>query len=318
MKKPINILFLGGAKRVSLAEQFLEYGRRRNYAISIFSYELDRRVPISVVGKVIVGLKWKDSKLYDHLHEVILENEINIVLPFVDPAIEVACKLRSRYPQVFIPCSDLDLCRTMFDKIKSSEWFSNQQIDQPKSFRDKDKLEFPVIMKPRMGSASQGIQVLRSQAEFNKLHPGSDYLVQAYVEDNTEYSVDCYVAADGKILSIVPRIRIETAGGEVVKSQTIRNRDLVNLSEKILRSGSFRGPITIQFIKDNKTGKVFVMEINPRLGGGVVLSIGAGSGTISFIINEFLGKKSKKVLNWKEGTVITRYFKEVFFYADNH
>jgi carbamoyl-phosphate synthase large subunit len=318
MKRPINILFLGGAKRVSLAEHFLEYGRKRNYAISIFSYELDPKVPISVIGKVIVGLKWNDSKLYDHLHEVILENDINIVLPFVDPAIEVASVLRSRYPKVFIPCSDLNLCRIMFDKVKSSEWFSNQHVDQPKFFRGKDKLEFPVIIKPRMGSASQGIQVLDDQAEFAKIHPGSDFLVQAYIKESTEFSVDCYVASDGRILSIVPRIRIETVGGEVVRSQTIRDRDLINLSEKILCSGPFRGPITIQFIKDDKTDQVYIMEINPRLGGGVVLSIGAGSGTISFIINEFLGRKTKKVLNWKEGTIITRYFKEVFFYADNH
>jgi carbamoyl-phosphate synthase large subunit len=318
MDRKLNILFLGGAKRVSLAEHLVEYGKRNGIEISIFSYELDTEVPISAVGKVILGLKWRDPKLLEHLNAVISINDIRLILPFVDPAVEVASEMKKLFPHVFIPCSDLDICRIMFDKKQSCEWFYAHQIEMPKTFSEVDFCEFPVIIKPRTGSASKGIQVFHNLEELEKVHNFSDYLVQEYIEDNTEYTVDCYVSLQNEILSVVPRIRLEVAGGEVVRSKTIRDNTLILLSEKILKTGCFRGPITIQFIKDNKTGKLFVMEINPRLGGGVVASIGAGSGMISFLIDEFLGKKPKPVTNWKEGTLMTRYFKEVIFYANNN
>ena len=42
----------------------------------------------------------------------------------------------------------------------------------------------------------------------------------------------------------------------------------------MLASGLFRGPVTVQLIRDRKSGHNMVMEVNPRLGGGVVTSIG--------------------------------------------
>ena len=60
------------------------------------------------------------------------------------------------------------------------------------------------------------------------------------------------------------------------------------------------------------------LEINPRLGGGVVASIGAGSGIIDLIMRECMGETPEPILDWKDNVLTTRYLKEVVFYADNH
>ncbi len=103
-----------------------------------------------------------------------------------------------------------------------------------------------------------------------------------------------------------------------MNSKTLRNEQLELLSRKILKAGNFRGPNTIQFIRDNKTGEVFVMEINPRLGGGVIASIEAGADIPTFILNEYLGNEIAPCTDWKPNTLMTRYTKEVIFYADNY
>ena len=113
--------------------------------------------------------------------------------------------------------------------------------------------------------------------------------------------------------SIVPRIRLETSGGEAVRSKTVKDMSIIEESKKILTSGHFRGPITIQYIKDNTNGNVYVMEINPRLGGAVVTSIGAGSGIIKMILNEYLGYSINPITDWRDNTVMVRYFNEVIF-----
>lgn len=313
----INILFLGGAKRVSVANHFINTAAEMGHQVNIFSYELDKEVAIACVGTVIIGKKWKDEDIILDLKTKIEKYNISIVLAFVDPAICVISELKKICSNVFIPVSEPELCNIMFDKFLSAKWFEKHGISQPHFYVDYSVVNYPVILKPRQGSASKGIIVCKSMEELPTDNLNT-YLIQDFIEDHTEFSVDCYVNQKGVVTSVVPRIRIETAGGEAVRSKTVKDKSLIELSERILTSGNFRGPITIQYIKDNTTGKIYVMEINPRLGGAVVASIGSGSGIIKMILDEFLGNEVEPVTDWVDNTIMVRYFKEVIFYADSN
>lgn len=315
----INILFLGGAKRVSLAEHFIAAGERLNCKIGIFSYELDEKCPIASVGTVIKGKKWRDADLMKDLAHVIQENSINIVLPSVDPAIGVASRLRSFVDKkVFIPISDVSICDTMFDKKLSEKWFIDNQIPIPESYSCDDELIYPVFIKPRNGSASKGLEIIRNKEEWVKVSNHDNYVIQRYIQNKKEFTVDCYVAQSGEIISVVPRERLAVAGGEVMSSKTLHDEPIEQAARYVLSKGTFRGPVNIQFIKDMDNGKAYVMEINPRFGGGVITSIEAGADTPSYVLKEFLGQELTVCQDWKPETLMTRYFKEVIFYADNN
>lgn len=318
MNKDVNILFLGGAKRVSVANHFIESGKEMDLNVRIFSYELTNSVPIASVGTIIIGRRWNDDNLFKHLAEVIEDNHIHIVLPFVDPAVEVAAKLKDILTTVFVPCSTLELCQTMFDKLRSERWFNQHQIPFPPSFTAEEALSFPVIIKPRTGSASKGIEVITDQSQWDDIENKNDYIIQKYISNKEEYTVDCYVAGNGEIISIVPRIRLETAGGEVMNSITKRDDELITFSRKILHSGGFFGPITIQYIRDKDANQTYVMEINPRLGGGVIASIEAGANIPKYILSEYKGDGLLPYDDWEENTLMTRYYKEVIFHANHH
>lgn len=319
MNSELNILFLGGAKRVSLAECFINTGRRKGLDIHIFSYELTQYVPICTVGTIINGFKWDDLRIFDHLLEIIIKYKINIIFPLVDPAITIASRLKYLSPKIFIPCSDFDICNIMFDKKKAALWFSESDFPVPKDYScEKEIDKYPVILKPQTGSASKGIKVIYNPIEFKEFeiqHDIEHYFIQQYFSPSTEYTVDCYVNKENEIISVVPRIRLEVAGGEVTKTITEKNLFLIELSKKILNKGQFQGPITIQFIKDIISGEMFVLEINPRFGGGVIASILAGADIISSIIEEHSGIHTKIISTekWNDKTLMTRYFKEVIF-----
>ena len=311
-------MFLGGAKRVSLAEHLINAGKKLGLDISIYSYELDEKVPLASVGTILKGKKWSDADLFSDLHNQISKNDISIVLPFVDPAIEVAELLKEGNPDLFVPTCGRDICSIMFDKVLSEKWFIEKGLPIPPSYSKDDVLKFPVIVKPRRGSASKGILVLDDAEQWNKLENKDDYVIQRYIAEREEYTVDCYVATSGEIISIVPRLRIQTAGGEVMNSETRRDNNLISISEKVLKSGNFKGPVTIQYLRDKKTGATYIMEINPRLGGGVITSIEAGADITEFILRDYLGEELEPCEDWKDRTLMTRYFKEVVFYADNN
>ena len=229
----INILFLGGAKRVSVANHFKNTAKEMGHNVNVFSYELDNKVPIACVGEVIIGKKWKDKDLLNDLKENIEKHSINIVLAFVDPAIYVISELKKLCPNVFIPVSEPELCNTMFDKVLSAEWFQEHNISQPAFYTDPSTFQYPLILKPRTGSASKGIVVCKSKEELPAVDL-SQYLVSEFVAEHTEFSVDCYVSQTGEVTSVVPRIRLETAGGEAIRSKTVKDEAIIKESKKKL------------------------------------------------------------------------------------
>ncbi len=319
--KALNVLFLGGAKRVSFAEYLKCAAEAQGYEFHLYSYELEKEVPLAVMGEIIIGLRWKDDQLIPHLTEIIRERQINMVLPFVDPAIAVARELKELLPDVFIPVSDLEVCRIMFDKNLAADWFDTMNLPIPRTCNPDEELFFPLIAKPKTGSASKGIIVISDKDAFDSFQAKYDlreYLLQQYIEKGEEFTVDCYVSQDQGIISIVPRIRLEQSGGEAVRSKTIHDDVIESLSRQLLQTGVLEGPITIQFIRDRKSGDTYFMEINPRYGGAVITSFAAGANTTQTLIEEFSGKKATPINDWKAGVLMTRYFKEVIFYANNH
>lgn len=317
MNKQINILFLGGAKRVSLAEHFIKWGESHNLKINIFSYELSEQAPIMEVAQIIVGLKWKDENIFNHLKKVIAEHQINIVLPFVDPATLICSKFKENDIPVFCPVSDSITCDIFFSKIKTQEWCDSNNILVPAGSTS----EFPIIAKPDNGSASQGIQIITNKIEFDNLVKNENsqkYLFQKFIDAN-EYTVDIYRSVTfNNVNYLVPRIRLEVQGGEAIKAKTIKHQEIAKFAKDILEKSNLIGAITLQFLEDKKTGTIYFMEANPRFGGGVVTSIGAGIDIADFVLNDYYRIYCDENENWENNLIMMRRFKEIYIHATNH
>jgi len=305
--KKINILFLGGSKRVSLAEKLIEAGELLNYEVNIFSYELNKEVPIYFVStEVIIGKMWNDPSLFKHLEEIIEQKDIHIIIPFLDQATVVASTLKEKRTDIFVASSNLFWSKLFFDKIKVNEWCISNDVSVPPNNAE----EYPLIAKPRSGSASKGLVIIENRDQLLNIST-EENLVQKFITGK-EYTVDCFISQKGEILSITPRERIDVQGGESIKSLTIKSTSLINFTKEILIKTQLVGPITVQLIVDQKTGEIFFMELNPRFGGGVVTSIGAGANIPKYLLNDYLGKQQEYDDSWKDKTLMIRRFNEYF------
>ena len=288
----LTILFLGGARRVSLAELLKRSGKRIGYDIKIVSYELTEDVPISLEAKVVKGLRWDDPDVVDDIGRVIKEYEVDVILPFVNGAIEVASMCRDRYRDVFVPVTDFDIVSRLFDKSEAAKTFKEAGLPIPRTYSVLNA-EVPAIAKPRKGGSSRGIHIFRNMEELMHLNDLQNYLLQEYIENCKEYTVDCYISHAGEILVTVPRERLEIMGGESTRTRTCRNEILENLCREVIEKFSLRGPVNLQFLHDLDADRYLLMEVNPRLGGGVICSIYAGAPITDYIIREALGVELK-------------------------
>lgn len=307
------VLMLGGARRVSVAELLKKSGERIGCKVDIVSYELTREVPIAIVGKVEVGLKWSDPDVVADIVRVCRENDVDIMLPMVDGAIEIAAKCRELLPEVFIPVSDYETSSRMFDKVEAAKAFAAAGLPIPQTYTIINA-EVPVIAKPRKGSSSRGIRVFHNMDELMHLANLENYFLQEYIPRFDEYTVDCYVSAEGEILVTVPRKRIEVRGGEASRSETMRNPQLEKMSRDVIHSFGLRGPQTIQFLHDLDNDRYLLLEVNPRMASGVVCSIFAGAPIADYILRESLHVPVKECTDWAPNTLMTRYLKEVIFF----
>ena len=309
----LTVLLLGGARRVSLAELLKRSGQRIGYQINIVSYDLSEEVPVSLEAKVIEGLRFNDPEVVADLERVVREYSIDIILPIVNNSIEVASILKSRLPKVFVPVTDFQEAKPLFDKAEAAKVFKEAKLPIPRTYSVLSA-QLPAIAKPRKGGSSRGIQIFRNIDDLMHLQDIHNYLIQEYIEHCKEYTVDAYVSREGEILVTVPRERLEVMGGESTRTRTCHNEVLETLSREVITKFSLRGPVNLQFLHDLDNDRYLVMEVNPRIGGGVICSIYAGAPITDYIIDEALGVKLSPCDDWASGTLLARYFKEAVFY----
>ncbi len=316
--KNLNILMLGAAKRVSVGRFLISEGEKLGCKVNLFAYELAKDVAISAVAKIIVGKRWTDPDVINDLLDVCAKKRIGIILPFVDQAIEICAKVSNANPKIFYPAPPAEVASALFDKVIANNLFINHRLPVPDHFNitaltsaeSLEALPYPLILKPKYGSASKGIIVARSSGDLSGIENFDDYLIQEYIADRIEITVDCYISQQHQILALSPRARLEVAGGEVVRTVTIRDNEVNRVCDKIIRFFSLTGAVTIQFIRDRSDNRLMIMEINPRLGGGVVCSIHAGANIPSLIISEAL-QLPLSAMPAKPGVEIARYPQEV-------
>ncbi|MDE6853855.1 MAG: ATP-grasp domain-containing protein [Muribaculaceae bacterium] len=316
----VNILFLGGAKRVVMARMLQDACAALGLGCTITGYELSPHCPLGGFHPVETGLRWSDPEIFAHLDSVCRRHDIDIVLPFVDRAVEVAAAFVSEHSStgVCAPVSDYDVCRRMFDKCAAAELFGAAGVAIPRTWKPGDSCE-GLIAKPRLGSASKGLVMIDSLADLLALGPDPTdaYLIQQRIDDRDEISVDCYVRmSDREPLAISPRYRLEVNGGEVVRTTTCDDIECRNLTLQAIEVAGLRGAVTVQLIRDRRSGRLMVMEVNPRLGGGCPASVHAGADIPRLIIADFLGEATRS-MNATPGVTTVRYLEDVVFYPEN-
>jgi carbamoyl-phosphate synthase large subunit len=208
----------------------------------------------------------------------------------------------------------VDICQ---DKRKTYRFLTENGFDTPwtvsaRTALAKKILSWPVFLKRWDGSASRGNAVAANRCElafFAERIPKA--ICQEYI-DGVEYTCDVYVDFDMKVRCVVPRKRIQVRAGEVSKGRTVKNKTIMKqAAELIEKLGAGPGLITLQLFLTKSD--VRFIEINPRFGGGVPLSIKAGANFPKWILQEALGKNPKASFDgFKDKLIMLRYDGEVW------
>jgi len=190
----------------------------------------------------------------------------------------------------------------------------------------------PVCFKPSEYSASggsKGFRILRKENSIKDIilnqKPGSleidfdttlkifskknlEMLVMEYLPGN-EYSIHV-LAKNGKLLYVSSFLKKRAIHGHSLESIIEEKKIFNDIAEKIVQVMNYSFNMNIQF-KLSKNGKPKVIEINPRIGGGISLPVVAGINFPYLAVKMALNEKlpSQKTIRH---TKLLRYWKELY------
>ena len=100
--------------------------------------------------------------------------------------------------------------------------------------------------------------------------------------------------------------------GEVLKTKIVQDDVIISEMEKLISNFNPCGPITVQLIRDDKTGEDYYIEINPRFGGGAPLSMKAGADSAEMLIRILNNENVKYVKKVAvDGLIYSRFDQSV-------
>ena len=232
-----------------------------------------------------------------------IEGEFDFFFPFVDEEIRTIAEApeRSVFAKVVMsPRESLLLCT---DKVAFQRFAEDRLLPIAPTATC-----VPAIAKPAHGRGGRGVRVITDNTELPPLLGRTDTVVQQKIE-GVEYTVDVLVGKDGRWLYGVARQRVEARGVSTL-GRIDMNEDVLAAARAFVEAIPFCGPINLQCFRETATGRVFVIEINPRLSGSVIFTVLAGFDLLGASVAVAMGEQPDLPESVNNGLTIARYWSE--------
>jgi carbamoyl-phosphate synthase large subunit len=280
----------------------------------------------------------RDSKEYDtFIKKLLKEYHFDLIYPLSTHDVIYFSKLKSdlKAKGTVVVSSDLEIVETCKDKLKTYKKLDQMglstrysPIKSKEELRDLVSETETLVIKDRFRSGAHGL-IITSQNILNLEEKDRKWFIEkskifdalsgeelinklamSYLPGE-ETSIDI-LADSGKVLCELCRFKIIGSGGASVVSRSIIRSDLQKIGQMVARELNLSFINNIQLRKDSE-GEYKILEINPRIPGGIALSIEAGC---DLITNSIYLAQNLPLMGCKDtisGMVMSKYWTQIVF-----
>lgn len=315
----LNLLFTSVGRRVELMRVFRQAYEKLGLGGRIVATDIDPLAPaLKLVDRWYIVPRTRQADFIPAIADICRGEAIDVVFPLIDPDIPVLAGKRRTIEATGAGLGVVseESALVTSDKWLTTRFFQDLQLPVADSWLASDlngqRLEYPLVIKPRKGSAAQNVFKVSTPEElrfFSKYVP--DAIVQEFLP-GPEITNDVICDLQGEVLAVVSRQRIEVRWGEVAKGVTIYNPTITEACVRIAKALPAVGPITVQCMM--KDGVAHFTEINARFGGGAPLGIAAGADWPTWLLARLadIPIEVPPLGSYQKGLYLTR-FDESFF-----
>lgn len=324
MTRPVTILFSCIGRRVSLMRSFRDAARRLRIPLRVLGTDASPTSPaLQLCNQAFIVPPVSENGYLQKTLSIVRRNQVQLLIPTVDLDLMILAENRPRFERLgcHVLVSRPEVIAICQDKRKTSQFWRRNGFDTPDTLSVTQTLKhkyiaFPCFLKPWDGYASRSNAVAHSREElafYGRRIPNC--IVQEYVRGD-EFTCDAFVDNRMRVRCVVPRRRLEVRSGEVSKARIFKDREIMERTAQLVEVlGAGPGVITIQLIRQ-KDGILKFIEVNPRFGGGALLSIQAGADFPRWILQELSGQVPRiRFDGFEDGLLMLRYDQEVWVHS---
>lgn len=236
-----------------------------------------------------------DRGAVDLLNRISDNNPDAVIIPADCKGLRLVNRIRSALHAKVTPCPDLATLNQMDDKWQFYRFCQSHSLPVPETYfvgtkvnLDFDdlvgKLGLPFVLKPSNESGAHGVLVIRSREHYlqavknNSSYRFSSLIAQRYINgDDIDLSL---LAIHGHITAYA----IQQVKGASI--EFVSNEDLRMQVTQLCSESSYHGVMHIDARIEKATGKVFLIESNPRFWATLTASIWCGLNFVEEVLRE--------------------------------
>lgn len=319
---------------------------RRNYLINYFKEALEGRGLVLAADNQLSAPALVDADValmvpsiycsgyIQKLKELIPAYDISAIISLNDLELPILSQYKEELEDMGtkVIISNPKIVDIAFDKWKTFKFFNKLGVATPltyKSLSEAQKaiemgvLNFPLIVKPRWGSASIAIEIAENEKELElayqlqRIKINKSILKNASSEDieksiliqekieGEEYGIDILNDFQGNYYGSFIRKKLGMRSGETDKAISVINTEFSDIAKTIAERTRHIGNMDCDFFV--RDGRVYYLEMNPRFGGGYPFSHEAGINTPAIYLAWLQGETSVEMYNqYREGLMFSK------------
>lgn len=257
--------------------------------------------------------------LLSRIEYIHTRENLDVIIPNFDAElfsfIKIAPKLKAQGIHSLLPTMEQFDARL---KGKLNEFGAKYDILVPRSevafnldeLNEKlQSFEYPVVVKGKFYEAFIAYSKEQAHAYFYKISAkwGTPIILQQFVKGQ-ELNVTALGDGTGKLIGAIPmRKTYITDNGKGWAGIALEDESLVEMAKSMIEKTQWAGGCELELIKEDKTGLVYLIEINPRFPAWIYLAVGCGQNHPEALIQLAMGEEVKPFTGYESGKMFIRY-----------
>ena len=331
----IKVLLLEGFARQSMP--MMEALHKNGYHVTTYnSSRLDMGYVSKYPDKKLL-LPWNrenEDESFGYLLELLKKEHFDVTIPLIDFSATMLARHKDELKKYTNPAvNDWEIFQKAQDKLQTMMACMENGIPCPKTLDNPTRvediiaseLEYPFIIKPRVGYGSIGFHCIRNEEELRKHYDEcvkkfGGMVVQEYIpQTDIQYKCEVFIDRNGDVKSahVFDKTRwYPIDGGSTCCSTSVDRPDIVENSVKLLKAIGWIGYGDVDLIQDPRDGIAKVMEINPRITASVKVCFKSGVDFARQIVENEMGKEVTDYTEYKKGITLRYMHTDLLWFLE--
>lgn len=318
---PLNVLVIAVGGNVS--QGILKALRRSSVPCRVIGTDISPlQFGLFTVDRAYIGPWAHEAGFLEWLYGLCRAESVDVILTGAEPVLRALCAHKESIESetgALCLISSREVWSISDDKLLTCRWLRDNGYNYPRFADMSDigdvqnlvaELGYPLLAKPRMGGAAQGVLEVRDEFDLAYVRRKSHYLLQEFLPDSqAEYTVGCFSDSSGSIAGSITMWR-ELVAGTTYRAVVGEFPEVRAEAEKICAVLRPMGPCNVQ-LRVTERGPV-CFEINARFSGTTPLRAFFGFNEVDAALRHFvLGERVVRLPRVTSGVAL-RYWNELY------